>query len=82
MAMKHGGKEYRYIMGSDVIRDGMYIEVSDQPDNADAVIEIFFSDISYDMVVTLFKPNVPLEVLEWAISVARQRLPVEPKTPN
>ena len=76
MAMKHGDTEYRYIVGSDVDRDGMYVEVSDQPNGANAVLEIFFSDVSYDMVVTLFRPNVPLEVVEWAISVARERLPV------
>ncbi len=76
--MKHGDTEYRYIVGSDVIRDGMYVEVSDKPDGNDAVLEIFFSDVSYDMVVTLFKPNVPLDVVEWAISVAREGLPVEP----
>ncbi len=80
MAMKHGGIEYSYIVGSDVIRDGMYVEVSNQSNSTDAILEIFFSDASYDMAVTLFKPNVPLEVLEWAISVARERLPVKPGT--
>ena len=73
--MKHGDKEYRYTMGSDVIRDGMYIEISDQPNGTDAIIEIFYSDVSHSMNVALYKPNVPLEVVEWAISVARERLP-------
>jgi hypothetical protein len=82
MAMKHGDIEYCYVVGSDVVRNGMYVEINDQPDGSDAILEIFFSDVSYDMVVTLFKPNIPLEVIEWAISVARERLPVKPGTFN
>lgn len=80
MAMKQGYTEYCYVLGTDVTRDGMYVEDSDEPDGTDAILEIVFSDISYDMVVTLIKPNVPLEVVEWAVSVARERPPVEPGT--
>ncbi|MEO1151196.1 MAG: hypothetical protein AAFW83_09445 [Pseudomonadota bacterium] len=77
MPLKRKDKEYRYIRGSDVVRDGMYIEVSDQQNEAEAIIEIFYSDVSHEMSVTLFKPDVPLELIEWAISVARKRLPVK-----
>ena len=75
--MKHDGREYAYVVGSDVIRDGMYVEVGDGPDGANAILEIFYSDASHKMTVTLYRPDVPLEVVEWAISIARERLPVK-----
>jgi hypothetical protein len=77
MPVKHDGQEYAYVVGSDVIRDGMYIEVCDEPDSANEILEIFYSDVSRKMSVTLYKPDVPLEVVEWAIAIARERLPVK-----
>ncbi|MGI9383858.1 MAG: hypothetical protein ACR2PO_11950 [Methyloligellaceae bacterium] len=76
MAKEHNGTEYRYILASDVVRDGMYIEVSDEPKGTNALIEIFYSDVTHEMTMTLFKPDIPIEVIEWAISVAQKRLPV------
>lgn len=76
MAIEHNGREYRYDVCSDIIRDGMSVEVSDQHDGTDPILEIFYSEVSHEMSVTLFKPSVPLEVVEWAISAARKRLPV------
>ena len=76
MELKRDGSVYRCIVGSDVARDGMYLEVSDQASGSDVILEIFYSDLNNQMSVTLFKPDVPLEVVEWAISIARQRLPV------
>jgi hypothetical protein len=29
------------------------------------------------MSVTLYRPDVPLEIVEWAIAIARERLPVK-----
>ena len=81
-AMKHGQKQYSYTMGSDVVRDGMYIEVSDQPNGTNAIIEVFYSDVSHEMSVTLFRPDVPLAVLEWAIALAHRRLPARADRPD
>ena len=64
IAIKHGEIDHSYVMGSDVILDGMFVEVSEQPDGAKAILEIFFSDVSYDMVVTFFRPSIPLEGVE------------------
>lgn len=73
--MEHDGREYSYLIGSDLVRDGMYVEVTDRLDSANEILEIFYSDVSHKMRVTLYKWDVPLEVVEWAISVARERLP-------
>lgn len=76
--MTLGDREYHTVIGSDVIRDGMYIEVKDARRGADAILEVFYSDVSHDMLVTLFEPDVPVEIVAWAISVARERLPGQP----
>lgn len=73
--MEHDGREYSYLIGSDLVRDGMYVEVTDRLDSANEILEIFYSDVSHKMSVTLYKWDLPLEVVEWAISVARERLP-------
>ena len=41
MALKRDGSVYRCIVGSDVARDGMYLEVSDQASGSDVILEIF-----------------------------------------
>jgi len=76
MPIEHDGKQYHAVMGSDEDRDGMYIEVREDKRE---LIEVFYSDVSHQMSVTLFEQNVPVEVVEWAISVARTRLPVSAK---
>jgi len=75
MAFEHKGREYGYLLGSDVSRDGMYIEVNDGSCETNPLIEIFYSDVTHETTMTLLRPHVPLEVIEWAIAVARKRLP-------
>jgi len=75
--MHHKGKDYSYVIGSDLVRDGMYVEVSGGPDGDEQVAEIFYSDETHAMCVTLYQTSVPLEVVEWAIAIARKRLPVK-----
>ncbi|MDG4875538.1 hypothetical protein P9273_10555 [Mesorhizobium sp. WSM4935] len=67
------GRNYRATIGSDVQRDGMYLELVD--DRKQIVGEIFFSDIDGKITVTLSQPEVPVELVEWMIATARVRLP-------
>ena len=73
---EYDGKSYQCSMGSDVRRDGMFVEVGEGPDGLNTLIHIFYSDVTHRMTATLFKPSIPLEVVEWAASVARKRLPI------
>ena len=73
--MKHNGVEYGYVLGSDLVRDGMYVEVSDIQNETSAILEIFYSDVTHAMTVSLYMMDIPLEVIEWAIAVAKERLP-------
>lgn len=77
MPLAHLGHKYTYVIGSDIDRDGMYVEVTSDADAVNSLLEIFYSDITHKMSITLHRPDLPLEVIEWAISIAKQRLPTK-----
>ncbi|MGX5828332.1 hypothetical protein [Mesorhizobium sp. 43Arga] len=49
------GRNYEATIGSDVQRDGMYLELVDQ--YKQIVGEIFFSDVDGEMTITLHQPG-------------------------
>jgi hypothetical protein len=52
------GQNYRVTVGSDIQRDGMYLEVED---NAKAVLaEVFYSDRDNSMTFTSYCTDLPL----------------------
>lgn len=65
---------YRTIRGSDVQRDGMYLELIEES-TGDEVAEVFYSDATQNMVVSVFKPDLPLSVVEAFINRAKNDLP-------
>ncbi len=67
--------EYTYVVGSDIVRDGMFLEVSDNRDGPDIILEISYSDETGQMTMTAFRPAMPLELVAWAIASAKGRLP-------
>ena len=60
-------------MGSDLERDGMFLELS--PVGQMAIAEVFYSDITHQFAITLFKESVPTEAISWLIAQALERLP-------
>ena len=73
MSFSCRGLEYQYVVGSDVKRDGMYLEVTDTQDESD-VLEVFYSDQTDQMTFTAYRWDIPLEVVEWAVTLAKERL--------
>ena len=70
--------KYEMRRGSDVLRDGMYLELSvSETSPLRQVAEIFFSDITHEFFLTCYGENIPLEVIEELISKARTSLPPE-----
>ena len=67
-------KGYRAVRGSDVRRDGMYLELI-EPETDDEIAEIFYADKDGKMVISVFKQDVPLEVIEAFIAKAKHDLP-------
>ena len=70
-----GGRHFQTVRGSDVIRDGMYLELIEGSDEMVALAEIFFSDETEDFVFNTFGNDLPLEAVEWLIAEARVLLP-------
>ncbi|MCU6391085.1 MULTISPECIES: hypothetical protein [Enterobacter] len=62
--------------GSDVIRDGMYLELSISGTSPlRQVAEVFYSDITHEFFLTCYEEKIPLEAVEKLISVAKTSLP-------
>jgi hypothetical protein len=69
------GREFSFVVGSDVQRDGMYLEVAERKDGAEVVVaEVFYSDIDHRMTFTSFLSDLPFEVIEYLGESARRRL--------
>jgi len=71
------GKQYYLVMGSDVIRDGMWLEFYGQTDG-DAgvlVLTVFYSNADGRMSLTAYETDLPLQMVEWFIARARELLP-------
>ena len=68
--------QYEMRRGSDVLRDGMYLELSIRGSSPlRLVAEVFYSDITHEYFVTCYEENIPLEILENLISQAKKSLP-------
>lgn len=73
MATEHG-RTYSTVRGSDLRRDGMFLELRHA--GGPAVAEIFYSDQSRDFTFTQFSPEpIPLSILQRFIEEAQRDLP-------
>ena len=68
-----GDGDYAAVRGSDIERDGMFLEIMDR--DMRPVAEIFYSDGVGRMSLTTFRADLPVEVVEWMIDHARRLLP-------
>lgn len=74
--VKFNGIEYEILRGSDIIRDGMYLEASiSRPGIRDQLLEIFYSDIDGSFTVSYCNDNLPMELVEYMIVNAKTALP-------
>ncbi len=68
--------KFELIRGSDVLRDGMYLELSvSETSPLRQVAEVFYSDVTHEFFLTCYEENIPLEAVEKLISEARISLP-------
>ena len=56
--MKIQDEKFEGMIGSDLERDGMYLEVADAQNPADVYFEIFYSDVTHKFALLLFKENI------------------------
>ncbi|ATM97328.1 Uncharacterised protein [Yersinia frederiksenii] len=61
--MRVGSVDYEFICGSDVVRDGMYMEVRITETNPSRQIaEVFYSDVLATFTLSCFEQDIPFEV--------------------
>ena len=74
--MKFGKKQYSFTRGSDVLRDGMFLEADVVDESAKrTAAEVFYSDQTSQFFLTCFEENVPLDLIEYLIAAGRRWLP-------
>ena len=71
--MNFQGQNYGLTMGSDVHRDGMFLELC--PEGRLACAEAFYSDDTHKFSLSLFEDSLPMEAVTWLIDEALKRLP-------
>ena len=70
------GAEYSVTRGSDIVRDGMFLEAEiSGSSKRRTVAEVFYSDETGQFFVSCFEEGVPLELIEYLIAEGRKCLP-------
>ena len=77
MLIEHQGRQFSTIRGSDLNRDGMFLELS-EAGSSNPLMEVFYSDVDRTFHISGFGQPVPLPVAERFIVAARELLPPMP----
>ena len=75
---KQKEQSYQLVRGSDVVRDGMYLERNDGRTESKALAEVFYSDVDESMTISTFGNTLPVSVIERLIVEAKISLPPAP----
>ncbi|HHX8750324.1 TPA: hypothetical protein ACVPFL_002499 [Morganella morganii] len=78
MFIEENGTRYESIRGSDIVRDGMYLDLR-LPDTSplEQLAEIFYSDVTHEFSISIFVDNLPLSIIETLIAEAKVLLPLK-----
>ena len=69
-----GNRNFELLRGSDINRDGMYLEMSETGGQA-GIAEVFYSDQTGEFVLNTFGNDIPLAAIEWIVTRAKADLP-------
>ncbi len=79
MKIEAQGRKFWFQRASDIVRDGMGLELLEgEMPGGEVVAEVFFSDQSASFTVSLFAPDLPLEAVEALLAEAQRVLPPVP----
>jgi hypothetical protein len=74
------GREYSLLKGSDIARDGMFLELSAGVDLSQSPLaEWFYSDVDGSMSLTLYATDLDEGVLTWFQLEANRQLAPSPR---
>lgn len=78
MLIEENGTRYEIIRGSDIVRDGMYLELR-LPDTfpVKQLAEIFYSDVTHEFFISILAGNLPLSIIEILVAEAKVLLPLK-----
>lgn len=71
-------EQYETLMVSDIVRDGMHLELYDRSPARNLSLSAFYSDVDSSLEFERHRPDVPIEVEAWFQREARRRLPPSP----
>jgi hypothetical protein len=74
--MQIGDREYSLVMGSDIEREGMFLELNAglEPSGS-PLAECFYSDVDGSFSLTTYDESTPAAALDWLRSEAQRMLP-------
>ncbi|MCI4235647.1 hypothetical protein F6X50_02115 [Dickeya dianthicola] len=68
--------KYELTRGSDIPRDGMFLELSEAGTSPlRQIAEIVYSDATHEFFLTCYEENVPLDAIEELLSEAKKLRP-------
>lgn len=75
MDREYRGARYTTLKASDILRDGIGLELHWWAQGQDSIIaEVFYSDANHTWTLNTFDHDVPLELVEELIAEAKRRL--------
>jgi len=71
-----GKNSYSFLVASDVVRDGLGLEAWKRLQNneRELVAEVFWSDKLGTLTMSTYQPDLPIELVEHLLTMARLRL--------
>ncbi len=77
MKIDYKGTEYEIIQGSDILRNGVFLELTEYCSNfIDQVAEVFIPDDEGEVIFSCRKQSVPYEVISVLISEANREFDI------
>ena len=83
MLLEFGGQKYEVVLGSDVVNDGMYVELREYIPSQSQFIDTsswkvilfaFKSEVDEDVSFSCYKEDVPFQLVEIFVSEVKKRL--------
>ncbi|MBA3532813.1 MAG: hypothetical protein H0T73_12885 [Ardenticatenales bacterium] len=75
MKFEYKGRQYETLLASDVVGDGIWLELWDETEEPEHILGVFYSDTDGSFTFHCYgRQQLPLELVERCIHEARDRL--------
>ncbi len=75
---EYDGKKYEIVFGTDVQRDGVYLELSDcTTDTIKIIAEVFYYDEIGKVIFNCYHEGIPYQLIKWFMDeVEKEKWPI------